>query len=90
VPTFAEIGLPRVTTAHYWISVFAPGGTPAPVVEALNTEIRRITKSAEYRPLIERQGLVPSDLTAGELGERVRKDLAYWHSTVKPLGIKAD
>jgi tripartite-type tricarboxylate transporter receptor subunit TctC len=90
VPTFAEIGLPRVATAHYWISVFAPGGTPAPVVEALNSEIRRISKSAEYRPLIERQGLVPSDLSAVELGERVRRDLAYWLSTVKPLGIKAD
>ena len=51
---------------------------------------RRITKSPEYRPLLERQGLVPSDLTPAEIGERVRKDLAYWQATVKPLGIKPD
>ena len=89
-PTFAEVGWPGVTTVHYWISVFAPGGTPRPVIDSLNTEIRRIAKSPEYRPLLERQGLAPSDLSPTELGDRVRKDLAYWQSTVKPLGIKAD
>ncbi len=90
VPTFAEVGFPGVTTAHYWVTVFAPGGTPKAVVDTLNTEIRRIAKSPEYRPLVERQGLVPSDLSPAELGERVRKDLAYWQATVKPLGILAD
>lgn len=90
VPTFAEVGLPGVTTSHYWITVFAPGGTPKPVVDTLNAEIRRITKSPEYRPLLERQGLFASDLSPTEIGERVRKDLAYWQSTVKPLGIRAD
>jgi tripartite-type tricarboxylate transporter receptor subunit TctC len=90
VPTFIEAGLPGVTTTHYWITVFAPGGTPRPVVDLLNAEIRRIAKSPEYRPLVERQGLVPSDLTPAELGERVRRDLAYWQATVKPLGIRAD
>jgi tripartite-type tricarboxylate transporter receptor subunit TctC len=90
VPTFAELGLPGVTTAHYWITVFAPGGTPRTIVDLLNTEIRRIAKSSDYRPLLERQGLVPSDLTPTEITERVRKDLAYWQATVKPLGIRAD
>ena len=90
MPSFAEAGLPGVTTAHYWITVFAPGGTPRPIVDLLNAEIRRIAKSPEYRPLVERQGLVPSDLTPTELSERVRTGLAYWQSIVKPLGIKAD
>lgn len=90
VPTFAELGLPRVTTAHYWITVFAPAGTPKPVVESLNAEIRRIAKTPEYRSLLERQGLAPSDLGPDEINDRVKKDLAYWQSTVKPLGIRAD
>ncbi|MCX7160252.1 MAG: tripartite tricarboxylate transporter substrate-binding protein, partial [Proteobacteria bacterium] len=90
VPTFAELGLPRVTTAHYWITVFAPAGTPKPFVESLNVEIRRIAKTPEYRSLLERQGLAPSDLGPDEINDRVRKDLAYWQATVKPLGIRAD
>ena len=90
VPTFAELGLPGVTTAHYWISVFAPGGTPRANVETLNVEIRRIAKSPEYRALLEKQGLAPSDLTPAEVNERVRKDLAYWLATIRPLGIRAD
>lgn len=90
VPTFAEIGLPGVTTAHYWITVFAPGATPKGVVDNLNAEIRRIARSPEYRTLLEKQGLAPSDLTPQEVNDRVRKDLAYWLATVKPLGIRAD
>jgi tripartite-type tricarboxylate transporter receptor subunit TctC len=90
VPTFAELGLPGVTTAHYWITVFAPGGTPRSVVDGLNAEIRRIAKTPEYRSLLERQGLAPSDLTPDEVNERVKKDLAYWQATVRPLGIRAD
>lgn len=90
VPTFAELGLPGVTTVHYWITAFAPGGTPRPVVDSLNAEIRRITRTPEYRLLLERQGLSASDLTPDEVNERVRKDLAYWRATVRPLGIKPD
>jgi tripartite-type tricarboxylate transporter receptor subunit TctC len=90
VPTFAEVGLPGVTTAHYWITVFAPGGTQKAIVDSLNSEIRRIATSAEYRSLLEKQGLVPSSLAPQEVNERVRRDLAYWLATVKPLGIRAD
>jgi tripartite-type tricarboxylate transporter receptor subunit TctC len=75
---------------HYWITLFAPAGTPRQVVDLLNAEVRRITKSPDYRTLLERQGLAPSDLTASEISDRVRKDLAYWQATVKPLGIRAD
>ena len=90
VPTFAELGLPGVTTAHYWITLFAPAGTPKPVVDTLNGEVRRIAMSPDYRALLEKQGLVPSDLAPPQVNERVRKDLAYWLATVKPLGIRAD
>lgn len=90
VPTFAELGFPGVTTAHYWITVFAPSGTPKAVVESLNAEIRRIAGTPEYRSLLERQGLAPSDLGPEGINERVKKDLAYWKATVTPLGIRAD
>ena len=53
-------------------------------------EIRRIAKTPEYRSLLERQGLAPSDLGPDEINDRVKKDLAYWQATVKPLGIRAD
>ena len=60
------------------------------MVESLNAEIRRIARSPEYRSLLEKQGLTPSDLTPQEVNDRVRKDLAYWLGIVKPLGIRAD
>jgi len=90
VPTFAEIGLPSITVASYWITTFAPRGTPKAIVDSLNAEIRRIAKTADYKTLLERQGLTPSELTPDEIDARVKKDLAYWQSTIKPLGIRAD
>lgn len=90
VPTFAESGLPGVEPVHYWISCFVPARTPRSIVEALHTEVQRIAKSSEYKSLLERLGLIPSELTPDEVGERIRKDLAYWKAKVKPLGIKAD
>lgn len=90
VPTFAELGLPAVTLRPYWITVFTTAGAPRTMVEALASEIRRITRTPEYTTLLTRQGMVPSDLTPDELSERMKRDLAYWTATVKPLGIKAD
>jgi len=90
VPTFAELGLPAVTVRPYWITVFAPAGTPRPVIESLGSEIRRITASPEYKPLLDRQGLTPSELSAAALTERVKRDYDYWQGAVKPLGIKAE
>jgi tripartite-type tricarboxylate transporter receptor subunit TctC len=90
VPTLAERGYPGVSPVPYWITIFAPAGTPRAIVDTLGTEIRRITKTPEYRPVLQAQGLVPSDLTPDELGERVKHDLAYWMKTAKPLGIKVD
>ncbi len=52
--------------------------------------IRRITASPEYKPLLDRQGLTPSELSPAALTERVKRDYDYWQGAVKPLGIKAE
>lgn len=90
VPTLAELGYPGVTPQPYWMTIFAPAGTPRAIVDTLAAEIRRITKTPQYRRILQIQGLVPSDLTPDELTMRVRNDLAYWTKTIKLLGIKAD
>ena len=67
-----------------------PAGTPKAIFEVLSAEIRRIAKLPEYRSLLEQQGLIPSELTPVEVGERIKKDLGYWRANVKRLGIKVD
>jgi len=43
VPTFVEAGLPTIDSGT-WVGVFAPAGTPKPIVDKLATELARIVK----------------------------------------------
>jgi tripartite-type tricarboxylate transporter receptor subunit TctC len=49
VPTFAEAGLPSDQTAFQtWFGMFAPKGTPAPIVQKLNAEFSAIVSSPDF------------------------------------------
>lgn len=90
VPTVAEAGYPAFKGAHWWVIALAPAGTPKAITESLNLEIRRITNSDEFKPVLERNGLAANQMTPADTGERLKRDYAYWSALVKRLGIKPD
>ena len=61
-----------------WVSVFAPAGTPAPVVERLNRDIREISASSELRVFLEPDGALPVAITPAALAVRLKDELAQW------------
>ncbi|MCE9638809.1 MAG: tripartite tricarboxylate transporter substrate binding protein, partial [Betaproteobacteria bacterium] len=61
-----------------WISVFAPAGTPAAVVERLNREIREISASPELKMFLEPDGALPVVITPAALSSRLKEELAQW------------
>ena len=81
-PVFAD--LPPLSSvapgfaADIWITIFAPGATPAPLVARLNRELNQIAASPEVRALLEPDGATPMALSPAELTRRVRDDLAVW------------
>jgi len=81
-PAFAD--LPPLSSvapgfaADIWITIFAPGATPAPVVARLNRELNQIAAGPEVRALLEPDGAVPMALSPPELARRVRDDLSVW------------
>jgi tripartite-type tricarboxylate transporter receptor subunit TctC len=84
VPTFREQGFDLVVTE--WYGLFAPTGTPKPIVAKLNAEMRRILAL----PLGERVAaidLTPS--TPEELGAHLRSEINRWGPVIKKLGLKA-
>ena len=89
VPTLKEQGLPDLEV-ETWYALFAPAGTPAPIVARLNGEMNDFLKEADVRDVLEKQGLVPGGGTPQALGERVKLELARWTRVVKAAGIKAD
>jgi tripartite-type tricarboxylate transporter receptor subunit TctC len=61
-----------------WICVFAPAGTPTPLVERLNREIREISTSAELKIFLEPDGALPVSITPAALAVRLKDELAQW------------
>jgi tripartite-type tricarboxylate transporter receptor subunit TctC len=59
-----------------WVTVFAPAGTPMPLVERLNREINQISTSPELRTFLDPDGAQPVALTPAAVAGRVKEDLA--------------
>jgi tripartite-type tricarboxylate transporter receptor subunit TctC len=89
VPTSAEAGLPGYEVES-WFAVFAPAGTPAPIVNRLATEIKTIVESEAYRKKIDEQGAFASYMDPKALGSFVERELDVWAKVIKVGNIKAD
>jgi tripartite-type tricarboxylate transporter receptor subunit TctC len=61
-----------------WVSVFAPAGTPAVMVERLNREIREISASPELKMFLDPDGALPVTVTPAALAARLKDELAQW------------
>jgi tripartite-type tricarboxylate transporter receptor subunit TctC len=59
-----------------WVTVFAPTGTPMPLVERLNREINQISASPELRTFLDPDGAQPVALAPAAVAGRVKEDLA--------------
>ena len=89
VPTVAEAGVPGYEST-IWLGLVAPAGTPKAVVERLNTEIRKITGSAEVKAAWAKQGATPLSMTPGEFEKYLNDDIAKWAKVIAQAGIKRD
>ena len=71
VPTFAESGMPGFESVlHY--GLLAPAGTPRPIVDRLNAELRKLAANDEVKKRIARRGRRPADLEPGRICRRHR------------------
>ena len=86
-PTVAESGLPGYESVS-WYGILATAGTPKPIVERLNNEIRKIVASTEVRDALANQGAEPVTDTPEEFAAIVLADVAKWAKIVKTTGAK--
>ncbi|MCY1305890.1 Tripartite tricarboxylate transporter family receptor [compost metagenome] len=88
VPTFGELGLPKLTVQSWW-GLMAPAGTPKPVLDKLERAMATVMQSA---PVKQRLGSVgvepPADPSAQALTRLLAADFDRWHDVVKRAGIK--
>ena len=89
VPTLAESGLAGYEISS-WQAVFAPAGTPGPIVERLYTEIARILKTPEISKRLGELGLDLSGMPPAELAALVKADVPRLGKVVRESGAKAE
>lgn len=89
LPTLAEAGLPGVSV-EWWLGVLAPVGTPADIVNKLNTEIVALCKSPEFKAKLLGQGVETIGTSADAFAATLRDEIPRWSAVVKSAGIKAE
>ncbi|HKU71583.1 MAG TPA: tripartite tricarboxylate transporter substrate binding protein [Burkholderiales bacterium] len=87
--TLDEAALPGfvVTT---WQGVFAPGGTPQPVLAKVHAALVQAIRSPELKPRIEQQDMDPSGPSLKEFTAAYYAELKRWTKVAKDAGLKAD
>lgn len=89
VPTIAEAGEKGFDMGS-WQAVFAPAGTPKPIVDRLHAEIMKIVATPEVQARLKSFGMLPSTMTPAELADFQKAEVAKWAKVIKAAGIKAD
>jgi len=87
VPTIAEAGLPGFEVTA-WNALFAPAGTPEPVIKRLNALVREGLARPEAKVAMDKQGLEATPSTPDELARLVRTELEKWAKVIRAAGIK--
>lgn len=87
--TLDESALPGfvVTT---WQGVFAPGGTPQPVLTKVHAALVQAIRSPELKPRIEQQDMDPSGPSLKDFTAAYYAELKRWTKVAKDAGLKAD
>lgn len=86
VPAIAET-LPGFNNTT-WFGLLAPAGTPAPIIQKVNAEMKRALANAEFRKYLETIGVEPADSTPKELGDMIRSELTRWTKVIRDAGIR--
>jgi tripartite-type tricarboxylate transporter receptor subunit TctC len=89
VPTMAEAGLGDVWLEE-GLGVFAPAGTPAPVVARLNEEIGRIIAEPAMRDWLVGQGVPPAPETPEQFRARLQSGVAVLRDVIGRLDLKLE
>ena len=81
VPGFDAVG---------WFGVFAPAGTPAPIVQKLSTAIAAFVKQEDVRKQMAVLGVQPVGSTPEAFDKVLRADIVRWAKVVHDSGAKVD
>ncbi len=89
MPTAAEAGLPGFVSQSF-IGLFAPAGTPRPIIDKIATAARGVLADKDYQSLLLSTGFVPVlDSTPERARAFVAQEIEKWRPIIKSIGLQA-
>ncbi len=89
VPTMAEAGVPGMEGGA-WFGLYAPAGTPRPIVDFINREANRILSDPEFHERMRSQGVALPLGTPEDLRSFVQQRTDAWRRVAKAASIRLE
>ncbi|AHV91136.1 tripartite tricarboxylate transporter substrate binding protein [Bordetella holmesii] len=89
VPTLGESGFPGLV-AYSWSGMFAPAGTPEPVIKTLTTAFQTVLKDSEVRHKLEEAGFEVVGSDGPALDAYVKGEFERWDAFIKDSKISLE
>ena len=89
VPTMIESGFPGLSLG-FWAGLWAPAGTPAPLVERLNAAANKALGTAEMRASMHRLGIAPSIGSVKDFASFIAGETPRWADIVAASGVQVN
>ena len=89
LPTVAESGLPGFDAVLTY-GLLAPAGTPRPIIERLNEELRAALATDEVRRRVLQEGAEPMPTTPEEHAAVIDREESKWSAIIRSAGLKPE
>jgi tripartite-type tricarboxylate transporter receptor subunit TctC len=90
ISTAIEGGVPDLVTQQV-MALFAPAGTPKPIIAQIDEANHRAMADAAYRQSLVDAAVIPvPDWTTAQFDEFMRNEIARWTPLVKAIGVRLD
>ena len=89
LPSVEEAGVPGYEY-HTWFGLWAPKGTPQPIIEKLNAEVTKALADPAVQQRIAAGAGEPSTMALKDIEPFMKAEIAKWAEVVKRAGIKVE
>jgi len=89
VPTVAESGLPGFDAVLSY-GLLAPVGTPRPIIDTLNKDLRAALATEEVRQRLLQEGAEPMPTTPEEHAALIDREETKWSALIRSVGLQPE
>ncbi len=89
LPTVAESGLKGYESSQ-WYGVLAPAGTPADILDLLNSQVAKIMRTPDMKQRMTDSGSLAVGSTREAFTAHLREEFAKWAKIIKQSGARVD